>query len=380
MPNVESFSDTFDVFNQDLWFIADFPIDEDWIQTAWVAQNVSDSLGNVTLAFSDDDSYGEDYSGAEIRRNQESYYGRYEVTMRPADVEGVISSFFVYTGGPFGDPTSEIDFEFRGDDTSRVLLTYHTPDGSDAEWVDLGFDAAASDHTYAFEWGPDSISWYADDVLLREVTESDIGIPAEIGRVFMNIWTGETNFTGTPPAGASTSATYSSVSYTVWPAPVTLEDHAATAPGEAVAIDVMGNDFDLDSALLPGSLQIVTGPTSGQTSVDPNTGAILYTPNAGFVGLDTFSYTLSEGPETSNVSTVTVAVGDAGFALESDGTAVVSDVADLQLNGAFTIETWVYLDPDASSDLQPGIVRNGDDQGLYFSGGALQLYSKGKGD
>ncbi|MCR9088249.1 MAG: SGNH/GDSL hydrolase family protein, partial [Rhodobacteraceae bacterium] len=47
---------------------------------------------------------------------------------------------------------------------------------------------------------------------------------------------------------------------------------------------------------------------------------------------------------------------------------------------AFTIETWVYLDPDASSDLQPGIVRNGDDQGLYFSGGALQLYSKGKGD
>ena len=40
-------------------------------------------------------------------------YGRYEVVMTAAKGNGIISSFFTYTGPYFGDPHDEIDFEFN---------------------------------------------------------------------------------------------------------------------------------------------------------------------------------------------------------------------------------------------------------------------------
>ncbi len=36
---------------------------------------------------------------------------------------------------------------------------------------------------------------------------------------------------------------------------------------------------------------------------------ITYRPNAGFTGTDTFTYTVSDGMNASNVATVTIAVG-----------------------------------------------------------------------
>ena len=87
--------------------------------------------------------------------------------------------------------------------------------------------------------------------------------------------------------------------------PVAAADSAETARGTAVAIDVLANDSDADSDAL--SVQSVTQPANGTTSIS-DSGAVIYTPNAPFLGEDSFSYTLSDGIDTATAMvTVTVA-------------------------------------------------------------------------
>ena len=226
--------------------------------------------------------------------------------MQASPDDGTLSSFFLYTGAPFGTATSEIDFEFLGSDTTRVLTTFHTPEGSSGEYVDLGFDAAEGLHTYAFEWGPDSISWYADDVLLREVVDPEIGTPADPGYLFMNIWTGANGFTGTPVHNVSTTATYSDVSYTPRTDPVAIGDRSDIGVGGTVAIDVLANDGVMGGTPLPGSVIIDEGPLHGTVAVDPMTGSSP-TPQIRDMSVSTPSPTrMSDGRALSNSGDVLI--------------------------------------------------------------------------
>ena len=304
-----AYETSFDVFSESEWRISNHAIPGGWIDTAWRPDNVIVEPGFVNLNLDGRDALGKEFSGSEIQSVDRFYYGTYEVTMQAAPDNGTLSSFFVFTGEPFGSPTSEIDFEFLGNDTTQVLLTHHTPEGSDGVYVDLGFDAAAGLHTYSFIWGPDSIAWYADGVLLREVIDPEIGTPAEPGFIYANIWTGDNSFTGSPPPSVNATARYSDVSYTPRTAPVAFNDRADIGIGETVDIDVLANDGVMGGAPLPETVSIDLGPTNGQVSVDPVTGVVTYTANDGFVGFDTFSYTVSDGVELSNSGDVLITVG-----------------------------------------------------------------------
>ncbi|MEG4535110.1 cadherin-like domain-containing protein [Microcoleus sp. D2_18a_D3] len=58
---------------------------------------------------------------------------------------------------------------------------------------------------------------------------------------------------------------------------------------------VLGNDSDIDlDVLVP---VVVTGPSNGTIAFNP-LGDFTYTPNAGFVGTDTFTYSVSDGAAT----------------------------------------------------------------------------------
>lgn len=56
------------------------------------------------------------WSGAEYRTKEFFHYGMYEVKMKPIKNNGVVSSFFTYTGAADGNPWDEIDIEFLGKD------------------------------------------------------------------------------------------------------------------------------------------------------------------------------------------------------------------------------------------------------------------------
>lgn len=326
----QNFSEDFDSFDEAFWYKSDFAIDANFIATAWSPEHVVTSPGTVTLELDNEDLLGKRFTGGEIRSTETYSYGTYNVVMQPSGDRGALSSFFLYTGSAFGTPLSEIDIEFIGRDTTEVNLAMHTPAGSVSQRVDLGFDAALAEHTYTIEWAPNAVSWYADGVHLLTMDGSDVGIPAEPSHIFMSIWTGSNDFTGRPALqdGEVTEATYSAVSFEASTAPVAFADDARTDAGQPVTIDVLQNDSATIGTLLRETMVIVDQPANGSAEIDPETGDITYAPDAGFKGVDSFTYSVSNGQEASNPATVEVVVGKAVFEDFSDGPGAFTYVDD----------------------------------------------------
>ncbi len=88
--------------------------------------------------------------------------------------------------------------------------------------------------------------------------------------------------------------------------PTAVNDAASTAFETAVSIDVLANDSDADGEQV--SLVGVGAAQSGQTNIVD--GEIVYTPNAGFSGVDNFSYTISDPENATDSGVVTVTVAD----------------------------------------------------------------------
>ena len=157
----------------------------------WRNDNVRFEDGVMKLVI-DKDTMPKDgvpYSGGEFRTNDFYGYGRYEVTMKAAKNDGVVSSFFTYTGPSDNNPWDEIDIEILGKDTTKVQFNYFTNGKGNHEFMyDLGFDASEDLHTYAFEWKEDSITWYVDGTAAHTATED---IPSVPGRIMMNAWCGK---------------------------------------------------------------------------------------------------------------------------------------------------------------------------------------------
>jgi len=89
--------------------------------------------------------------------------------------------------------------------------------------------------------------------------------------------------------------------------PVAADDEASTTAGEAVAIDVLANDSDPDDDAL--SITEVTDPENGTAEIQD--ASVTYTPDASFVGTDSFSYTVSDGQGGTDEALVTVDVTEA---------------------------------------------------------------------
>ncbi|MGA7932684.1 MAG: Ig-like domain-containing protein, partial [Kovacikia sp.] len=80
-----------------------------------------------------------------------------------------------------------------------------------------------------------------------------------------------------------------------------LRNGTLTVPGAGV----LTNDVDTDGPSL--SANLVTLPSQGNISLS-STGSFTYTPNANFVGTDTFTYRATDGIANSNLATVTILV------------------------------------------------------------------------
>lgn len=159
---------------------------------------------------------------------------------------------------------------------------------------------------------------------------------------------------------------------TVIPIPAAIADSATTGQGIAVTISVLGNDT------------LGVGPTAITSSTSPAHGSVtcsavncIYTPNAGFNGVDTFTYTITDANGRASTATVTVTVATPSptpspapppSSVEADvmttvrgpaaarAGAIVSLVADVRNNGSgaatstvATLTIPAQLTPRASS-------------------------------
>jgi hypothetical protein len=78
------------------------------------------------------------------------------------------------------------------------------------------------------------------------------------------------------------------------------------ANGAAVTVNVIANDVDSDGSIDPTTVHIASQPAHGSVSVTQS-GSVVYTPNAGYQGSDSFTYSENDNQgATSNIATVTI--------------------------------------------------------------------------
>jgi len=120
--------------------------------------------------------------------------------------------------------------------------------------------------------------------------------------------------------------------------PVAEGDGAVTDEGVPVTIPVLSNDADPDGDRL--TVESVEAPEHGVASSDGTD--VIYMPEAGFSGVDTFSYTVSDGKGGTNTADVVVAV-----AAVNDPPTAQDDSATTDAGAPFTIDSLANdTDPD----------------------------------
>lgn len=136
------------------------------------------------------------YSSSSIVSKEKFTYGSFEISMKPIKGEGIISAFFLHRN----DPWQEIDVEFLGHDTTKVLLNvYYNPGLVNTKYnygvrgtpilIDLGFDASEDFHDYRIEWEYHEIRWYVDSKIIHiRKTWMPTPIPALPMAVYVNTW------------------------------------------------------------------------------------------------------------------------------------------------------------------------------------------------
>ncbi|MCY2927877.1 MAG: Ig-like domain-containing protein, partial [Planctomycetota bacterium] len=124
-------------------------------------------------------------------------------------------------------------------------------------------------------------------------------------------------------------------------------DHTLTVPYTA---GVLVNDTDSDGNSL--SAAVATGPAHGTLSLQGN-GAFTYTPAPGYVGLDSFTYTLDDGHGLSQTGTANLTVAIAGD-VNLDGQVGLLDYNVIKANFGLIGGDWQA--GDLNGDGQVGLL------------------------
>ena len=164
-----------------------------------------------------------------------------------------------------------------------------------------------------------------DTLTIQSVTQGSNGTVVDNGDGTVTYtpdpdWNGVDTFTYTVSDGALTDTTMVTVTVAaVNDAPVAVDDSDSIAEDGSSTVNVLANDSDVEGDTL--TMQSVTQGSNGSV-VDNGDGTVTYTPNPDWNGVDTFTYTVSDGAltDTAMVTVTVTAVNDAPVAVDdSDG-------------------------------------------------------------
>jgi beta-glucanase (GH16 family) len=112
-------------------------------------------------------------------------FGKYRANMKLDQTPGAFMAFFTFKG-PIPDDHNEIDIEIleQGSTTTAYFNTAYQGTVGNGQYV-LPFDPSAAYHTYAFDWYPDHIDFFVDD-MTHPVWTSYKGIPQEPSYLLFN--------------------------------------------------------------------------------------------------------------------------------------------------------------------------------------------------
>ena len=121
---------------------------------------------------------------------------------------------------------------------------------------------------------------------------------------------------GAASGGVDLDPTLNVITFNISPvndAPVAINDRFATSEDVALTIttsDLLSNDSDADGDPLQVNPTLVDTPSNGTVTFNGD-GALIYTPDANFVGTDSFVYSVSDGNGGTAQATVEIAVNAA---------------------------------------------------------------------
>ncbi len=157
----------------------------------------------------------------------------------------------------------------------------------------------------------DSDADEGDMISVDSVTQASNGTVVNNGDIIT--YTPNTGFIGTDTftytiidqEGATDTATVTITVNNI--APLAVDDSGTIPNNITTAIFVTTNDSDPDGTVL--EIINTSNPANGTINL-PGGGEIEYTPNPGFVGVDTFTYTISDADGATSTATVTITVND----------------------------------------------------------------------
>jgi len=130
------------------------------------------------------------YRGAELRTLEPVLYGKFEARYKPAQGDGILSSFFTYNDSCCSEsPWNEIDIELLGRyDHVMDLNTITWGQSSHVRQHYVEFNPHLNFHTYGFEWTPDYVAWFIDGEEVYRQTDDHIEELHYSQKIMMNIW------------------------------------------------------------------------------------------------------------------------------------------------------------------------------------------------
>ncbi|MCB9947197.1 MAG: cadherin-like domain-containing protein [Rhodospirillaceae bacterium] len=255
------------------------------------------------------------------------------------------------------DADNWIRFDVYHDGTNLHIFGAATVDGWSAAKFDLKIAAASAAYlrvtregdVWTFQYSADGVTWKTAGSYTLDMTVTSVGVFA-----------GATDVSGGGPGYTAQVDYFNNTADPIVDedagnaAPVAGDDTAATAANTALVLsvaDLLANDSDADGDAL--SLAGFTQPAHG-TLVDNGDGTLTYTPDAGYAGADSVTYTVTDGTATASATvaiTVTAAepqpapepepepepqntapvAGDDALAADED-TALVISIAGLLAN------------------------------------------------
>ena len=189
--------------------------------------------------------------------------------------------------------------------------------------------------------------------------------------------------------GACSTAT---VTIDVLPIVDTFDDSVATVEDTPVDIDILGNDNDIPNV---GTLT-ATDPANGVVTIndngtptDPSDDFVTYSPDSGFIGTDTFDYTVCDNLGNCDTASVTIVVTAMVADIDADNDGIIDSFEDLNLDGDNDPSTDPtdsdgdgipdYLDIDSDDDGVPDNIEAQDTIG-YISPSGEDLNGNGLDD
>ena len=125
--------------------------------------------------------------GAELRTLEPVLYGKFEARYKPAQGEGLVSSFFVYNDDTPNTPWVEVDIELLGRfprvvDMNTITNTSHLRTHFNPFNTHLDF------FEYGFEWTPDYVAWFINGEEVYRQTADHVADLNHSAKIMMNIW------------------------------------------------------------------------------------------------------------------------------------------------------------------------------------------------